>query len=409
MQQQDRPYDLVVWGATGFTGRLVVEYLYQQYGLGGELSWAAAGRDEARLRAILAEVGCPTLPVMVADSFDLDSLMALAAQTRVVCTTVGPYTRYGSLLVQASVAAGAHYCDLSGEVGWMRRMIDEHHAAAQAAGVKIVHSCGFDSIPSDLGVYFLQREALARFGQYAQRVSGRVKAAKGGFSGGTYASMTAQLAIAATDRSFARLLANPYALNPDPAHQGSDPRDLRSVVLDPASGAWIAPFVMAGINTRVVRRSHALAGFPYGPQFTYDEALITGRGWRGKLVGNLMTLGLGLAMTAKPGSFMRRIVDWLMPKPGEGPSRQAIENGFFTLVFYGFTADGRRIETAVKGRRDPGYGATARMLAECAVCLAKDQAGLPPVFGVLTPSIALGDALLQRLPERAQVRFELRP
>jgi short subunit dehydrogenase-like uncharacterized protein len=403
----ERTYDVIVWGASGFTGRLVAAYLYQQYGTDKSLRWAVAGRSREKLAEVLQELGCAEVPVLIADSNDLASLRALSGSTRVMCTTVGPYGRYGDLLVEACVSTATHYCDLSGEVSWMRRMIDRHHEAAQAAGVKIVHSCGFDSVPSDMGVFFLQQQALARWGGYAVKISGRVKAAKGGFSGGTYASMKEQLLEATADKNMRRLMGNPYALNPDPAYKGDDRRDLREVVFDKQAKAWIGPFVMAGINTRIVRRSHALAGFPYGPHFCYDEAVITGKGWKGRLSGNLMLLGLGLVASARPGSIGGKLLDRFMPKPGEGPSPKQQEEGYFYLVFYGKSVDGRWLRVDVKGKRDPGYGATSRMLAEAAVSLAKDD-HLPQVAGVLTPAIAFGEALIERLERHADIRFSVR-
>lgn len=400
-----REYDLILWGASGFTGRLVAEYLCQQYGNNSGLKWAVGGRDAAKLQRILDELGHPQLPIVVADGFDKASLLALTAQTKVVCSTVGPYMKYGSLLVEACVEAGTHYCDLTGEAGWIRQMIDLHHETAAASKVKIVHSCGFDSVPSDMGVYFLQKEVLKKYGVYAPKINMRVKGAKGGVSGGTIASMLVQVDQAAADREFARLLVNPYTLNPDPNFKGPDARDFQSVAYDPIAEAWITPFVMARINTRIVRRSNALAGFLYGENFTYEEAMISGRGLKGRIAGTLVLLMLGVVVAAKPGGLIQKIFKHYMPKPGEGPSKKERENGYFNLDFYGIMPDGAVVKAKVKGDRDPGYGSTSKMLAECAVCLAKDEAVAPEQFGVLTPATALGDALLARLTNFAGLSF----
>ena len=409
-----RQYDLILWGASGFTGRLVAEYLtsallsdHTSASLSDPLNWAVAGRNREKLQETLNELGHPQVPILIADGFNKDSLLAMAAQARVVCTTVGPYTQYGSLLVEACVASGTHYCDLSGEAGWMRQMIDRYHQAAKDAKIKIVHSCGFDSIPSDMGVYFLQKEIHQQYGVYATHIKTLVKAAKGGLSGGTFASMIAQINQAKADRSFARLIANPYTLNPDPTFKGPDRPDFQGLYFDPVAKSWIAPFVMAGINTRIVRRSHALQGFPYGEAFTYEEAMMTGKGLKGRMRGIAMLLMLGVLVSAKPKGLLQKIVLRFMPKPGEGPSKAVRESGYFYFVLYGTLPDGKIVKAQVKGDRDPGYGSTSKMLAECAVCLAKDEGKMPGTFGVLTASTAMGDALLERLIAHAGLSFEV--
>ncbi|GAB4423155.1 MAG: saccharopine dehydrogenase NADP-binding domain-containing protein [Bacteroidia bacterium] len=402
---QQRSYDVVLWGATGFTGRLVAAYLLRQYGLGGTLRWAIAGRSTAKLEALRAELQTPDLPVILADSQDRASLDRMASQTRVVCSCTGPYALYGSELVAACVAGGTHYCDLSGETPWMRRMIDTHHEAAQAAGVKIVHSCGFDSIPSDMGVFYLQQQALAQYGTYCRAIHYRLRAARGGFSGGTYASLSQVLREAYTDRQVAGVLADPYALNPPGERQGPDRPDLMGTAYDPLAGGYIGPFVMAAINTRIVRRSHALAGYPYGRDFRYDEATYTGGGVKGRLAAGMLAAVMGLVQGAKPGTLLTRLMDRWMPKPGEGPDARTMAQGFFKVLLYGELPDGQVLRATVTGDRDPGYGATSQMVAESAVCLAMDT--LPPVSGVLTPAVAMGSVLLGRLEAYAGLRFSL--
>ena len=399
-----RPYDLILWGATGFTGQLVARYLQQQYG--DRLHWALAGRNEQKLNRVRARINAPVLPLLTADSHDRASLEALAAETKVIISTVGPYALHGSELVAACVAQGTHYCDLTGEVQWMRRMIDQHHAAAEAKGVKIVHTCGFDSIPSDMGVWFLQREAQRLHGQPCVHIRYRLKGASGGFSGGTLASLNNVVTESSQDPEVAQLLADPYALNPAGERQGPDGPDLQEGEYDAVAGAYVAPFVMASINTRVVRRSHALQGYPYGKDFRYDEATITGDGWWGKTAAWGISTGMNLVQQATPGSPLRWVMDTFLPKSGEGPSEKAQENGYFKVYLFGSLPNGDIVRATVTGDRDPGYGATSRMLAESAMCLAQDQLTTPS--GVLTPSVAMGEALLTRLQTNAGLSFQVR-
>ncbi len=402
-----QPYDLILYGATGFTGRLVAEYLLQQYGLSGSLRWAIAGRNQQKLEEVRSQLGAEALPIVIADSLDKPSLVALAQQTRVVCTTVGPYAKYGSLLVEACAQNGTNYCDLCGEVQWMRRMIDQHHETAKANGAKIVHCCGFDSIPSDMGVYFLQKEAKTRTGAYCSQAKMRVKGASGGFSGGTYASLSNVLVEAEKDPSIFKVLLDPYGLNPQGERRGPDQVDLNKVAFDEDFQAWISPFVMATINTKVVRRSQALLGYPYGKDWRYDEATFNGSGFGNKITAHLMAFFINAINSAKPNSWFKKLLDRIFPKPGEGPSEAVREKGFFYLLFLGKFANGTQIKVKVIGDKDPGYGSTSKMLAESAVCLAKDRDQLPALEGVLTPSTAMGEALLQRLVKNAGLSFEV--
>lgn len=400
-----REFDIIIWGASGFTGRLVAEYLLRQYGVNKNLKWAMGGRNHSKLEKVRTELGNSEIPLVLADSNEMDTLQAMAKRTSVICTTVGPYALYGSNLVKACVDNQTDYCDLAGEVQWIRQMIDQHHEAAKSNGTRIVNCCGFDSIPSDMGVYFLQQEAKSRKGEYCQHIKLRVKALKGGPSGGTYYSLSNVMAEAAKDKSIYKTLFNPYGLNPRGEDKGPDGADLDKVVFDPDADAWISPFIMAAINTKVVRRSHALMGFPYGRDFRYDEALLTGEGLGGRAKAYLNLLPMGVMMMAKPNSLLKKAIDHFMPQPGEGPSKEERENGFFNLSLIGKFKDGSILRGKVTGDKDPGYGSTSKMLGESAVCLAKDKAKTPDVAGVLTPAVAMRKALLKRLQEHAGLQF----
>ena len=402
---KSREFDIIIWGASGFTGRLVAEYLFKQYGTSGNLKWAMAGRNQEKLETVRASIADTSVPIVVAESSDEASIKQMVLRTKVICTTVGPYAIYGSKLVAACVENKAHYCDLAGEVQWMRQMIDKHQEAAQANGVKIVHSCGFDSIPSDMGVYFIQREAKAQKGQRAKKISMRVAAMKGGLSGGTYASLSKVMEQAQQDKSIYKVLTNPYGLNPTDQQEGEDRPDLMSVVFDKTSQSYVGPFIMAGINTKVVRRSNALSNYSYGKDFRYDEATLSGKGFKGKMRGILAAIPL-MFMTAKPKSVLKSIANKLLPKPGEGPNKEQRENGFYNLRFYVTLEDGSSAMGKVTGDKDPGYGSTSKMLGETAVCLAVDE--LPKISGVLTPSVSMGEALLQRLEQSSGLTFSFK-
>ncbi|MDX4957744.1 saccharopine dehydrogenase family protein [Delftia acidovorans] len=384
-----KPFDLVVHGATGFTGRLVVEYLLRRYPAGSGLRWAMGGRNAAKLAAVRDELGAPAdTPLVVTDTGNPASLQALMEQTRLVLTTVGPYQLYGNELVAACASAGVDYVDLCGEPAWMRQMIDAHEAAARASGARIVFSCGFDSIPFDLGVFMLQREMQARFGQPAQRVRGRVRKMKGTFSGGTAASLKATMAAAAAQPGVLELLRNPFSLTPgfEGPRQPSGSKPMVDEVLD----LWVAPFVMAAINTRNVHRSNFLLGHAYGADFVYDEMMVTGAGEKGEALANAVAADKSLG--ADDG-----------PKPGEGPSREERESGFYDVLFIGTDAAGHSLRVGVKGDRDPGYGSTSKMITEAAVCLLQDAPDTPG--GIWTTAPAMGNALIARLKANAGLSF----
>ncbi|MFK7948322.1 MAG: trans-acting enoyl reductase family protein [Saprospiraceae bacterium] len=401
-----KEFDVIIWGASGFTGRLVAEYLFKKYGVGQSLNWAMAGRNQAKLEKVRAEVADASVPIVTADSHDRASLDAMVQRTKVICTTVGPYAKYGSELVAVCIEHQVHYCDLTGEVQWMRRMIDKHHEAALANGTKIVHTCGFDSIPSDLGVYFVQKSAYEQTGKRAKQIDMRVRVMKGGLSGGTFASFSNTLEEAKKDKSIYKTLVNPYGLNPEGEQSGSDRRDLQTVKYDKANKTWMYPFIMATINTKVVRRSNALMRYAYGKEFSYSEAMMSGDGFSGKMKAYRNALILGTIFGAKQGTFLRKTVDRFLPKPGEGPSKTERESGFYKFHFYTVLEDDTKAFAVVTGDKDPGYGSTSKMLAEAAICLANDD--LPKGGGVLTPAYAMGDALLKRLEESAGLTFSFK-
>ncbi|NKB99181.1 MAG: saccharopine dehydrogenase [Pseudomonadales bacterium] len=400
---QSREFDVVIWGATGFTGGYVVDYMANAYS-GSNLKWAIAGRNLEKLEALVGEKSIDGINVFQADAMDLDSMRELVQKTRVVLTTVGPYARYGSELVAACAEHGTHYCDLTGETHWMREMIEAHQQTAERSGAIIVPTCGFDSIPSDLGTYFLQREMVAKTGQASQHIKYRTRSFKGGFSGGTLDSMMAMMEKAETHPELLDAVADPYVLNFK--ERGLDGPDSNHAHYDADFDGWVAPFVMAAINTRVVRRSNELLGFMYGHDFRYDEGMFMGQGPKGAISAN--AAGMGIAAMNRLPRFrpVRELMQRFLPKPGEGPTPEQVENGHFEieLMAKGPTpADDLRVD--VKGQQDPGYGATAKMLAESAVCLAQDE--LDVGGGFWTPASAMGDQLLKRLPDNAQVTFEL--
>jgi len=403
---QSREFDIIVWGASGFTGRLVALYLFDKYGANGDLKWAIGGRNLKKLEKVRDEIANKNVPLVIADSNDKVSLFNMVNRTKVICTTVGPYAKYGSNLVEACVKSHIHYCDLAGEVQWMYRMINSYHDEAKINGSKIVHACGFDSIPSDMGVYFIQKEVKSRTGVVAQKIKMRVAAISGGISGGTYASLSRVLEDAQKDKMVYKVLTNPYALNPIDEQFGEDSSDLKNVIFDKASQSWIGPFIMASINTKIVRRSNFLSNYAYGKSFRYDESTIFGKGFFGRVKGILSTIPIGLIMSAKHGSLLKKGLDVIFPIPGEGPTKKKMEKGFYNLRFYITLEDGSNAFAKVTGDMDPGYGSSSKMLAESAVCLAKDK--LSDTSGVLTPSLAMGDSLLKRLEKNAGLTFDFK-
>ena len=404
-------FDVVAFGATSFVGKILCRYLLEEFGTHGELKWAAAGRSKAKLEELRDSLGAQagTLPLVVADAADDTSLRKLCASTRVVVSTVGPYALHGEPLVKACAESGTDYCDLTGEVQWIRRMVQRHEATARESGARIVHCCGFDSIPSDMGVHFLQRQAMSRLGAPCTRVKMRVKAMRGGFSGGTVASLMNVVKEAAADPALRKELADPYSLCPGGAPKVRQP-DVRSAEFDADFGAWVAPFVMSAINTRIVHRSNALSEQAYGADFVYDEAMLMGRGLKGRLAAAAMAAGLaGFMVAGAVGPLRATLERFVLPKPGEGPSPEAQRKGFFDLRFLGTTADGRQMRTKVTGDRDPGYGSTGKMLGQAAACLALDVDKAATPGGFWTPATIFGDRLIRRLVAHSGLSFELVP
>ena len=383
-------FDIIVYGATGFTGQLVAEYLAADYRNDKQLKWAMAGRSLDKLAKVRDAIGAaPDTPLIAADSGDAASLNAMIDQTKSIVTTVGPYLIHGNELVAACAAAGTDYFDLSGEVPWMRRVIDAHQATAQRSGARILFSCGYDSLPFELGVYFCQETAKRVIGAPVARVKGRVRAMKGTFSGGTAASGRAIFEAAAKDPSLLALVRDPFALTP--GFQGPKQPPGNRPIFDDDLKTWLTPFFMANINTRNVHRSNALMGFPYGRDFIYDEMQITGPGEEGEAAAKrIMAASNNLASSAGP-------------KPGEGPSKEERESGYYDLLFVGIAPDGRQVRVSVKGDRDPGYGSTSKMIAECAICLLRDAPDVPA--GIWTPGAAMREPLIKRLVDNAGLSF----
>jgi short subunit dehydrogenase-like uncharacterized protein len=401
----DRRFDLIVFGATSFVGQILTRHLVDRIGNDGDVRWAIAGRNADKLARVAAESGA-TVEQIVADAGDHAAMRSLAESTRVVVSTVGPYALYGSPLVAAVAAAGTDYCDLTGEPHWMRAMIDAHQTDAEASGARIVHACGFDSIPSDLGVWFTQQHALQRFGTPCTSIAFRVKAMKGGASGGTIASGLNMIEDARKDPALRKMLGDPYALAPEGMREGPKQPNVTVPQRDDASGQWAAPFIMAATNTRVVQRTHALLGRPWGDDFAYDEAMLVGPGPFGAMKAAAVTGGMGAFAGMAAFGPGRKLLGMVLPEPGEGPSPEAQAAGFFDVRLYGTTADGHTIVTKVTGDRDPGYGSTAKMLAESALAFLDLPAATPP-GGFWTPATAFGDVLIDRLVEHAGLTFDV--
>lgn len=383
-------FDIVVYGATGFTGQLVAEYLTQHYKSDRTLKWAMAGRSLGKLKAVRDAIGAPgNTPLIVADASDAASLRAMAEQTMSVITTVGPYQLYGEQLLAACAATGTDYFDLCGEPIWMRQMIDKYEAAAKESGARIVFSCGFDSVPFELGTFFVQEEAKRVFGAPAARVKGRVRDMRGTLSGGTAASAKATFDAVAKDISLIAILNDPFALTP--GFTGPKQPKGNRPLLEEDLQSWAAPFMMALINTRNVHRSNMLMGFPYGQDFVYDEMVLTGPGEKGE--ANAKRVMAANAEKTGPSA----------PKPGEGPSKEERENGLFNLLYVAIAPDGRAVRAGVTGDRDPGYGSTSKMISECAICMLRDVTDV--AAGFWTPGAAMQHTLIKRLRDNAGLTF----
>jgi short subunit dehydrogenase-like uncharacterized protein len=387
-------FDIIVYGATGFTGQLVAEYLAANYTGKDDPKWAMAGRSLDKLASVRDAIGAPADTALIeADASNPASLKAMVDQTKLVLSTVGPYQLYGSELVAACAASGTDYIDLCGEPLWMRQMIDAHEATAKSSGARIVFSCGFDSIPFELGVFFCQQTAKEVLGAPVARVKGRIRDMTATVSGGTAASVKASFVAAARDLSLVVKLQDPFVLTP--GFEGPKQPRGNKPLLDEDMGSWTAPFVMATINTRNVHRSNMLMNFPYGKDFVYDEMVLTGPGEQGEANAKRLMAAINAERLGAAGG----------PKPGEGPSKEEREAGHYDLLFVGLAPDGRQVRIAVRGDRDPGYGSTSKMISECAICLLRDAPEVPA--GIWTPGAAMGDKLIKRLVNHAGLKFEV--
>ena len=385
-------FDIVVYGATGFTGQLVAEYLAAHYKNDASLRWAMAGRSLDKLASVRDAIGAPAdIALIKTDASDPASLRAMVDQTRSVISTVGPYQLYGSELVAACATSGTDYFDLCGEPIWMRQMIEAHEAAAKSSGSRIVFSCGFDSLPFELGAFVVQEEAKRVLGAAVSRVKGRVRDMRGTLSGGTAASAKATFDAVSKDLSLVAILNNPFALTP--GFEGpKQPRGNKPLYEEDLQ-SWAAPFMMALINTRNLHRSNMLMGFPYGKEFIYDEMVLTGSGEKGEANAKRVVA----ANNDKTGPNA--------PKPGEGPSKEERENGRYDLLYVAIGPDGRQVRASVKGDRDPGYGSTSKMISECAICLLRDAPDVPA--GIWTPGAAMQHKLITRLVDHAGLTFQI--
>lgn len=403
----DKTFDIVVYGATSFVGQIMTRYMQAQFG-DGSIRWAIAGRSQDKLQKLSETIGLSGIEMLVADASDEAALEAICARTRVVVSTVGPYALYGDTLVKVCAASGTHYCDLTGEPQWIRKMQARHESAARKSGAWIVHCCGFDSIPSDLGVHFLQQHASRQFGQACNRINMRVAKIRGGASGGTIASMINMVKEASGDADLRRQLEDPYSLCP-PGHGFSARQREVKMAYDDDYKSWTAPFIMAAINARVVHRSNALSHKSYGADFLYEEAMVTGAGGAGKRAARAISWGMtGLMLGLLVPPIRWLLENHILPKPGEGPSEHAQLTGGYDLVFLGTTPDGNKVRCRVTGDRDPGYGSTAKMLAQAAACLARDVPE-STAGGFWTPATLMGDKLITRLQAHAGLTFELEP
>lgn len=402
-----KTFEIIIYGATSFVGQIVCQYLCKQRHQ-PTLRWAMAGRSLEKLQTLQQSLGdaAKDVPLLVADSFDEAALTSLCQQTQVIISTVGPYALYGETLVRVCAQSGTDYCDLTGEPQWIKRMLDKYQSTAQQSGARIVPCCGFDCIPSDMGAYFLQQLAMEKFGSYCDKVKMRVKVLKGSASGGTIASMVNLFKEASADKALRKELTDPYSLCPPDSINRVTQRNV-GVEMDGDFGIWTGPFIMAAINTRIVLRSNALRSVPYAPNFYYDEAMLTSEGNRGKKRAKRIARGsklTALVMLLPPLRWLA--LKFFLPKPGEGPTPGQQRDGHYDLRFIGSTAKGDKLHVKVTGDRDPGYGSTAKMLAEAGICLARDIDKNSVKGGFWTPATAMQSALVARLQQFAGLNFQ---
>jgi short subunit dehydrogenase-like uncharacterized protein len=402
-----KQYDIVIFGATSFVGKLICEYMVEQFSK-NEVSWVLAGRSESKLNELKTNLGKTAidLPIIIADANDLEALKSMCEQTKVVMSTVGPYDLYGETLIQACVETGTDYCDLTGEAHWIKKMLDKYEDQAKQSGARIVHCTGFDSIPSDLGVYHLQREDQKQCGMTCSKVKMRIKRMTGGASGGTIATAINIAKVMKKDPEVRRGLVNPYSLCPKDHAYKTRQKNIK-IEFDKFFNTWVAAFFMSSINTRIVHRSNALSDDSYGKNFDYSEGVMTGIGFKGKNRARSIYWGLAAFFTGISIAPIRALLArFVLPKPGEGPSVEDQQNGFYDFRFVGTTDKGDQILTKVYGDRDPGYGSTAKIIGQAAVCLVQDVNN-DFKGGFWTPSTIMGDALIARLNNHSGVTFEV--
>ena len=410
--REQRDYAVVLYGATSFVGQITAHYLAEFLSTnkdkgGNTVTWAIAGRDEEKLNELQSKLASK-VDIIIANSDDAASLDTMTEQTQVIISTVGPYLKYGEPLIKSCVSNGTDYVDLTGEAIFIKDMMDKYQEAAKQSGARIVNSCGFDSIPSDLGVYFTQKQAEAKFDSACDVIHMRVKAAKGGLSGGTIASMATVFEEVGQDKSRRKQVANPYLLNDDKNAPNVRQSNVSKPEYDSEHKRWLAPFVMASINTRIIHRSNQLLGYEYGRDFRYDEAMWMKDGIKGKLTSYALSAGLLGFATAMMITPSRELLSkHVLPKSGSGPSEEEQENGYFDIRLFGKTANQETIITKVTGDKDPGYGSTSRMLSQAALCLAQDISKEAVGGGFWTPASAMGDKLLARLEDHAGLSFDV--
>ena len=409
----ERPYALILYGATSFVGQITARYLARF--LSGQehqdIKWAIAGRSVGKLEKLEAQLIKEhniKIDMVLADSDDAASLDKMTAQTKVIISTVGPYLKYGEPLIKSCVEHGTDYVDLTGEAIFIKDMLDKYQDKAQQSGARIVNSCGFDSIPSDLGVYFTQQQSEAMFNAPCDTIHMRVKSAKGGLSGGTLASMAAIFAEAGQNKARRQQLTNPYLLNTDNNAPSVHQDSINKPQYDAEHGRWLAPFIMASINTRIVHRSNQLLSYEYGREFKYDEAMWMQDGVKGQLISYGLSAGIMGFVTAMTFKRSREfLTNHVLTKSGDGPSQSEQDNGYFDVRFFGKTANNDTITTKVTGNKDPGYGSTSQMLAQSALCLAQDIPKDDIEGGFWTPASAMGEKLIQLLKNHAGITFEV--
>ena len=403
--KNNREFDIIIYGASSFTGKIILDYFVEKYPPHDSFRWAIAGRNKTKLEKLTQNLDFD-IPIFIADSHDRQALDDLSKKTKVILTTVGPYAKYGADLVFACSNNGTDYCDLAGETQWIRKMIDDNHELAKTTGARIISACGFDSVPFDLGVYYMQNHAINKINKPLEKIITLVRAMRGGASGGTIASIINIIIEGKRNREIARIVSNPYALNPEGMREGPEKRDLQTFVFNKKLKTWTSPFIMASINTRIVRRTNALLNYPYGKSFSYTEYTDCGNGVSGAFKSFMMTTFLGLFMMFTTFEFSRKnIIQKFLPKPGEGPNKTQQKNGFFKLFMHGLSSSGETLKMKITGNQDPGYGSTSKMISEVAICLALDE--VKTEGGIWTPASALGEKLLNRLEKNAGMTFEM--